>query len=58
MRERNYTLKRLASDLYMGEPSAKNYIYGKSGIPTEVLLSMVDIFDKDKIEDILVFSEK
>lgn len=40
MRERNYTLKRLASDLYMGEPSAKNYIYGKSGIPTEVLLSM------------------
>ncbi len=55
MKERNYTLKKMASDLYMSESSVKNYIYGKSGIPTGVLLSMVDIFGKDKIEDILAF---
>ena len=56
MKKRNYTLKMLATRLYMSESSAKNYIYGETGIPIEVLLVMVDIFVQDKIADILVFS--
>ena len=53
MREKNYTLKQLAAELYMSESSVKNYIYGKTRIPIGILLTMVDIFEKDKIEDIL-----
>lgn len=53
MRERNYTLKQLAEELYMSESSVKKYIYGKTRIPIGILLTMVDIFEKDKIEDIL-----
>lgn len=55
MKERNYTLETLAKEVYRSESSVKNYIYGKTGIPMEVLLAMVDIFGKDKIEDILCF---
>ena len=45
----------MSNELYISESTMKNYIYARTKIPIEILYSMIEIFEFEKIEDLLVF---
>lgn len=55
MKQKEYSIKKMANELYISESTMKNYIYAETKIPIETLYNMVRIFEVEKIEDLLVF---
>lgn len=55
MKQKKYTIKGMANELYISESTMKNYIYAETKIPIETLYNMTKIFEFEKIEDLLVF---
>lgn len=53
MKHRGYSLKKMADELYISESTLKNYLYGDTKIPIEMLCDMVNMFNVEKIEDLL-----
>lgn len=53
MKQRGYSLKKTADELYISESTLKNYLYGGTKIPIETLCNMVNMFEMEKIEDLL-----
>lgn len=55
MQGSGYTVEMLAEKLHLCESTVKNYIYATTKTPIEVLYKMVDIFQVERIEDIIEF---
>lgn len=58
MKHSGYSLKKMADGLYISESILKNYLYGDTKIPIETLCNMVNMFDMEKIEDLLDVNKK
>lgn len=54
MRQKGYSLKKMADELYISESTMKNYIYAGTKIPLEILYRMQVLLEVEKIENLLV----
>ena len=55
MKQKKYSINKMANELHISESTMKNYIYAETKIPIEMLYNMTEIFEVEKIEDLLVF---
>ena len=55
MAAHHYTVKSLAAALCRSEGAVKNYLRGRDLPPLECLQAMRQLFELDKIEDIIVW---
>lgn len=57
MKQKKYSIKKMANELYISESTMKNYIYAETKVPIDTLYNMTKIFKVEKIEDLLVFEQ-
>lgn len=55
MKSKEYTIVGFSKEMGTSDSTIKNYLYGRSNPPIDMLYRMVGVFGLNTIEDVLVF---